>query len=303
MITMPRKKTIDSENIRLSGISEDVIERKNCLQANLVFKEPLSPICWHLSKEYLKCSVDKRSQTISVSLKNSWKGLVVFLLSLCYFCFEYKTLSRVADANQLCITNLSFKYDGLAKIEGSEYMFKKTDDEIEQVPAPPSWAPLYVRGDYKVKDIERSISNFCQLLKIEKAKSTVKTEYDNLPCHQYKKNPSGIISTSGRLCGRSKNLVKGTAIISYEDMDMLYGSLYAVGFSADVPIESLPELQSTYDDPGMPIPYYGYQITEKGLPFLRSYFPFYSKELSACAKYDGKKPFIIFDRRHLGKWG
>ena len=300
---MPRKKTIDSESIGLAGINEEVIERKNCLQANLVFNEPLPSICWYLSKEYLRCSVDEAAQTISLSLTNSWKGLMVFLLSLCYFCFNYKAPSKIADANQFCITNLSFKYSDLVRSTGTADLNEQTDDEIENIPAPSSWAPLYVRGEYTAKNIERSLNNFCQLLRIDRAQSVVKTVYDNSPCHQYKKNPTGIISTAGRLCERSKNFVKGTAIIPYEDMDELVGSLYAARFSADVPIDVIPEYQSIYDDPGRPIPYYGYQITKQGLRYLLSCFPFYAEALSACARREDEKPFIIFDRKHLGKWG
>lgn len=39
---MPRKKLIDTNEIKIEKIDKDIVEKKDCLQVKLVFNKPLS---------------------------------------------------------------------------------------------------------------------------------------------------------------------------------------------------------------------------------------------------------------------
>lgn len=62
----------------------DIMEKKNCLGVKLVFNTPLEERYWHAMRTFYKINVGATGQTATRSLKNSWKGLVMLLLSLVY---------------------------------------------------------------------------------------------------------------------------------------------------------------------------------------------------------------------------
>lgn len=188
---MPKKKTIDTEVIKLKSIDQSVIERKDCLEVNLCFKDTkvFSPDEWKIIFNHFKCSVVE-DNTIALQTRNSWKGLVMFFLSLAYM--KYKdtiedTLWKIAQGKhprQLLITNVSFKYWHLIENNSGEGD-TRSDPRIERIPAAINYPPCYVVGKYEPEDIKESLDNFCRHFRIDKEQSTVKTTYSKQVPHQY----------------------------------------------------------------------------------------------------------------------
>ena len=81
---MPRKKLIDEENIKFEKIDTDIIERKNCLWVKLVFNTPMGQRQLHTMRTFYKITTDETGLTADRGIKNSWKGVVMLLLSLVY---------------------------------------------------------------------------------------------------------------------------------------------------------------------------------------------------------------------------
>lgn len=85
---MPRKKTIDSERIELKKIVQEkhleIVEKKDCFSIELVFNAPFTDEQWDIMEKRFKFTANRRTYTISRAINNSWKGLVMALLSLAY---------------------------------------------------------------------------------------------------------------------------------------------------------------------------------------------------------------------------
>lgn len=94
---MPRKKIIDTPIIKIKNINEEIVEKKDCLQVNLVFNEPLSKADLNVMQEYFKISIAPDNKTITRAIKNSWKGLVMLMLSLTYCKYRDSTVKKIWD--------------------------------------------------------------------------------------------------------------------------------------------------------------------------------------------------------------
>lgn len=196
---MPRKKTINTDLIKLISIDQSIIERKDCLGVNLCFKDAdvFSLEEWRIIFYHFKCSV-VGDYTITLRTRNSWKGLIMFFLSLAYM--KYK--GEIEDAlwlmaprkqqRQILITDVSQTYWKLVKDSTGKWE-TRSDPRIEQIPAAPDYPPCYVVGRYDTESIKQSLNNFCILYGIDKEQSTVETVYSKQVPHQYKtysvKNP------------------------------------------------------------------------------------------------------------------
>ena len=74
---MPRKKLIDEGKIKWEKIDADTIKGKNCLQAELLFQEPFTPLQAHTLQSYCKFRVGEDRKQVTFTTRNSWKGLIM----------------------------------------------------------------------------------------------------------------------------------------------------------------------------------------------------------------------------------
>ena len=95
---MPRKKLIDEDNIRFEKIDLDIIEKKNCLGVKLVFNAPWEPRQLHTMRTFYKIATDETGLTAIRSIRNSWKGLVMLLLSLTYCKYGTRIIRTILDS-------------------------------------------------------------------------------------------------------------------------------------------------------------------------------------------------------------
>lgn len=331
---MPRKKTIDYNEIRLEKIDINTVEIKSCLGANLIFQEPFTPKQWHTLNSYFKCGTVESENKVTIKTGNSWKGLVMFLLSVAYCRFNMKFPGRLCDVQQHTTTAVSFKYEHLLWGHTGDFSIQ-TNDIIEQIVAPKSWRPCYVRGDYTVKDIQKSISNLSQLLGIDMKNSTLQTEFSSQLPHQYKSNPAHRVDTSHLLCSALDSYADGIGFVTADTMKSIMNrtrvasdnmtlspakrALLALGFRPTtqieipvnkaiiVPDEVPPDKIEICLKKAIPISdtigFFAYEITTQTVQNLCNYFPFLTFQFQYEATQPEVPSFVIFDRTYLGKWG
>lgn len=305
---MPRVSSIKPNEERISNIDLSFIQRKNCLGVKLKFNKSFTPKQWHTLKTYFKCEINEDENTIAIKLGNSWKGLVMFFLSVSYMehggNLENALLKKQKKYGKVQweITNVSKHYYELVpnSVGPKE---TRTDDQIERIAAPPSWKPYYVKGNYDTDDIKCSIDNFSILLEVDTKHSVI--EYDNakqIP-HQYKHRTAKCAEENGLLCSIFKGCTEGIAFTTEKNMDILYGKRYAIKVNHEFSPKMVAKIMEIEDDPMRPIPIYGYKITKESEPYLCRYFPYLEADFRREAKMTGSPTYVVFDRVHLGKWG
>ena len=169
---MPRVSSLKMNGERLENIDWTFIQNNSCLGAKLRFTEGFNPKQWHTLKTYFRCAVSEDENTVIIKLNNSWKGLVMFFLSVAYMQYGCKLETILLNTKkkygkvQWAITNVSKHYYELVtnNIGPTE---TRIDNQIERIAAPPSWRPYYVKGNYDIADIKCSIENFSLLLGID----------------------------------------------------------------------------------------------------------------------------------------
>lgn len=301
---MPRKKLIDSDNIRLEKVDKTMIAIKNCLQAKLVFKTAFTPKQLHTLRTYYSFDVfeENHMDTITVNTYNSWKGLVLLFLSLAYCKFEWNMPGKLLDVQQYTITSVSFQYEDLLW-EHTGALWEQSNEAIEQIAAPPSWAPCYVRGKYKDGDISRSLNNFIKLLDIDEKNSFIKTENSQHLPHEYKNRPAVRVHNPCLLSENLKIAKNGITFVHRELYLKLFGNRMAQAFSAMIRPDMMKTWRESEDDPMKPVPLYGYQMTPENVPLLCEYFPFIKYDIISESRKPAPQSYVLFDRIYLGRFG
>lgn len=192
---MPRKKTIDTNVIKLKNVDQSIIERKDCLRVELCFTniKVFKPKQWETMGSCFGCRA-VNDNTITLATMNSWKGLVMFFLALTYMKYKEEfvnvlyDMARANKPRQILITNVSWDYWWL--VENSIGKWETSSDpRIEKIPAPTDYKPCYVVGQYEPKDVKLSIDNFCILYGIDMELSKVETAFVSNTQPRYKTNP------------------------------------------------------------------------------------------------------------------
>lgn len=91
---MPRPKTINSNDIKLKKINAEVIGGKNCLGVKLHFNTAFTPEQAEVLKNFYKFQVSNDGHTVTRSIRNSWKGLVMMLISISYCRYRNKVVAQ-----------------------------------------------------------------------------------------------------------------------------------------------------------------------------------------------------------------
>ena len=99
---MPRKKMIDQDMIPLKNVNQLIIERKDCLGVTLMFTEPFSATQGEIVRSQFKCTLDKENITLTRNVKNSWKGLIMLLVTLSFCKYGNKAFGMILDAPYQC---------------------------------------------------------------------------------------------------------------------------------------------------------------------------------------------------------
>lgn len=113
---MPRKKTIDLEDIKWKDINTEIVEKKDCFGVSIQFDEALGPEEIKVLRGYYKCNVSSDGLTLTRPVKNSWKGAMMLLISIAYCIHQDKVLRRfwrsvnIMANNVFGDMNIAFKY-------------------------------------------------------------------------------------------------------------------------------------------------------------------------------------------------
>lgn len=139
---MPRPKTIANERIALNKIVQqkhlDIVEQKDCFLVELVFKAPFTNEQWNIIKDRFRFAiVDKTACVVSRKINNSWKGLVMALLSMAYCKHRenitdkfYATKAMVHTGSSMVI---GFYYERLLDREIWKQLEAKANQQMEEV--------------------------------------------------------------------------------------------------------------------------------------------------------------------------
>lgn len=98
---MPRPKTINSNDIELKKINAEVIGQKNCLGVKLHFNTAFTPEQVEVLRDFYMFQVSNDGHVLTRSIRNSWKGLVMMLISISYCRYRDKVVAQwLKFANQ-----------------------------------------------------------------------------------------------------------------------------------------------------------------------------------------------------------
>lgn len=161
---MPRKKTIDEERIRLEKIDMKVVEVKNCLGVELFFKSAFTAGEIEVLKKFYHFQVSDNGQKLSRSIKNSWKGLVMMLVSVAYCRYQDKVVAQIMNYGHhkkiKSQWNLHVDFDYTVFLSADE--LKKMQRESQ--------------ATYEEEEIIEAIASYFQDREAHKAKSKAKQE-------------------------------------------------------------------------------------------------------------------------------
>lgn len=93
---------IDQDMIPLKNIDQLIIEGKDCLGVKLVFTEPFPATQGEIVRSQFMCELDKDNITLSRNVKNSWKGLIMLLVSLSFCKYGNKAFGMILSAPYQC---------------------------------------------------------------------------------------------------------------------------------------------------------------------------------------------------------
>ena len=340
---MPRKKLIDEENIKFEKIDLDIIEKKNCLGVKLVFNAPLGQRQLHTMQSFYRIATDKTGLTATRSIKNSWKGLVMLLLSLTYCKYGNRVLKTIMDRpyskggkykSHFSISNdfttfLDEKIlsDIQAKAmvctieemilsvlsetkEQQRRIFQQRRKEriktsllnlppqpnFEQIPAPPSWKAFYLMGKYNPDYIKGDMVILAELLDLDVKNSIITTDYYKTATYKYAVTPAKYQNTERLLCSCPSEFrfAYGIEIVDDEKFSFLQKEKYVKKIDPSISPQQIDERETLI---------LGYSLCDYTIKRLCTYFPFMESEFHEALIRMGGNSWVIFDSKHLGKWG
>lgn len=97
---MPRKKNIELGKISISKLTNTMVEENDCLGVNLVFNNPFTDEQCEVLRNRYKMSVNDTGTELSREVNNSWKGLVMMLLTLSYFKSKQRVLVDISSYSE-----------------------------------------------------------------------------------------------------------------------------------------------------------------------------------------------------------
>ena len=124
---MPRKKMVNQNMIPLKNMDQSIIERKNCLGVKLMFTEPFSATQGEIVRSQFKCALDKENITLTRNVKNSWKGLIMLLVTLSFCKYGNKAFGMILDAPSQCKPRRTLP----PKISSDYEIFLSEDEQSE----------------------------------------------------------------------------------------------------------------------------------------------------------------------------
>lgn len=124
---MPRKKMIDQDMIPLKNIDQLIIEGKDCLGVKLVFTEPFPATQGEIVRSQFMCELDKDNITLSRNVKNSWKGLIMLLVSLSFCKYGNKAFGMILSTPSQCKPRRTLPL----KIRSDYEIFLSEDEQSE----------------------------------------------------------------------------------------------------------------------------------------------------------------------------
>lgn len=161
---MPRKKTIDEERIRLEKIDAKVAEVKNCLGVELIFNSTFTAEEIEVLKKFYHFQVSSSGQMLSRPIKNSWKGLVMMLVSVAYCRYQDKVVAQIWNCSHhkkiRSRWNLHIDFNYTAFLSADE--LKELQQESQVI--------------FQKEEIIKAIASYFQDREAHKAKSKARQE-------------------------------------------------------------------------------------------------------------------------------
>lgn len=177
---MPRPRTIDSSDIELKKIDVGVIGLKNCLGVKLHFNTAFTPEQIEILKDFYMFQVSNDGHTLTRSIRNSWKGLVMMLVSISYCRYRDTVVAQwLKCANQKKIkatwrVRIDFNYESFLS---DDTISKLHMEALEAMPNVDVKAYFLDREAHKKKWCQEQEQKFKDLLRKRKEDSG----FENVP--------------------------------------------------------------------------------------------------------------------------
>ena len=177
---MPRPRTINSNDIKLKNLNAEMIGLKNCLGVKLHFNTAFTPEQTEVLKNFYKFQVSNDGHTLTRSIRNSWKGLVMMLVSISYCRYRDTVVAQwLKRANQKKIkatwrVRIDFNYESFLS---DDTISKLHMEALEAMPNVDVKAYFLDREAHKKKWCQEQEQKFKDLLRKRKEDSG----FENVP--------------------------------------------------------------------------------------------------------------------------
>lgn len=165
---MPRPKTINTTSIKLEKINKAIVERKNCLRVEIVFKTAFTTDQIAVLSGFYGFGISSNGKVLSGKVKNSWKSLISLFVSVAYCKYGDKVVARIWNGinHTKRVRDLNLRVDFLYE----QFINKKELEEIHKrsiphVPQEEIAEALQNREQYEIKLEQRRLETFLGLLK------------------------------------------------------------------------------------------------------------------------------------------
>ena len=176
---MPRKNNIDLGVIKMEKVKSQIIKYKDCTSAELVFTNPFSKEEADLMRDAFHLKVEPGSAKVNIpKFSNSWKGLILFFLSVIHMRYGAKVTGWVmAIPKSGILASEDFDYVSECKKNFSNY--------VEVLPKIPGYRRCFITCRISEQSIENCLRGFAEVLGVDESASTIATEYLKTEKHCY----------------------------------------------------------------------------------------------------------------------
>lgn len=172
---MPRPKTINSNDIELKKINAGVIGLKNCLGVKLHFNTAFTPEQVEVLRDFYMFQVSNDGHVLTRPIRNSWKGLVMMLISISYCRYRDKVVAqwlKIANQKKIKATwkmRMDFEYESFLS---DDTISKLQKEAYETMPKADIKAYFLDREAYTKKRHQEQEQRFKDLLREQKANAS-----------------------------------------------------------------------------------------------------------------------------------
>lgn len=312
---MPRikKNVIGNRNVNISlhNLKMQDISDNDCLSAELYISGLDERMC-HIIENFYRLTLIGEVKSINIEFKNSWKGLIQFLLSFLY----------CKKGGKIIILQAQYKFVHGIRMDHEFELLESANfpnnPPIEKLYIPTSFRPIYVRSNYTNKTIYNDLLPICHALGMDTKKSKLGVEATKT--RNYEGKPiERKIDIKNLICGIfSCTTNEGITIITNDTMKSLMDKYWIlVAHPLNTP-QQMKRYNEDEWDCTYPYKFLAYPVLKRYEEQLIKYFPLQKDSIKYYAQKTDKFEYaistdrsfielgcdyIITDFVEMGKWG